>query len=208
MRSRHVLIFVASIPLAGTAMAGDGGMSYTYIQAGLLGGDLRNSGETTRGDGGALDTSFELGSHLLMRLDSSTIAYLDSNLGLRLETGSLGLGAHAPLGEKIDFTGGISLQHMASKLTGVAGSDSATGWGANIGLRGRIGEKFQWTTGVQYQDVGEFKSSVGFTVGAHYYLSPAFALGLRISGRKHDQDALDSSEWISSVDLRYHFRMD
>jgi hypothetical protein len=85
---------------------------------------------------------------------------------------NLGVGFNWSLNDNLDLTSGLSYESWDSGV-------NATGFGAALGLRGRLGESFEWTAGVKYTDLNKgVDGQTFFGVGARYYFTPNFALGV------------------------------
>jgi len=206
MRKYLLLSAAAALAVAGQALAD--GMSYNYIQADLVGSQLRAGGDSTSGSGLGLNGSVEFGAVLTGTVDFGTTKYSESGASLRFTPISAGVGVHLPISNMIDFVGGPSFERMEVKasVSGLgSGSDSYSGWGLGAGLRGLAGEHFDWTAGLKYRHLKDLKSIVGFSVGGHYYFTPNFALGLDLTAQKFDKNTLDAKESLASLGFRYDF---
>jgi len=204
MRKHIILSTIAAVLLGGQALADD--ISYNYVQGDLLGTELKDSGDSTNGSGAAFRSSVGFGSNLFGVFDIASNKYSESGATLRFTDGSLGIGGHVPMSSTVDFFGTATFERVKVKAS-VSGfgsvGDSYSGWGLGAGVRGLFGEKGEWNASLKYRDVGDLKSIVGITVGGRYHFTPAFSVGLDVTGQKYDKNTLDVSESIGSVNFRY-----
>jgi Outer membrane protein beta-barrel domain len=206
MHKRFIFSAAAALLLGGSALAD--GMSYNYIQADVIGSQLRGGGDHSNGSGFGLNGSVEFGSTAIGFVDVGTTKYSESGADLRFTPISLGVGAHIPLGGMTDFVGTASYERVKTKasLAGVGSVNASySGWGLGAGLRGLAGDRFDWTAGLKYRHVSDIKSIFGFSVGGHYYFTPNFAVGLDLTTQKYDKNTLDVKENIASLGFRYDF---
>lgn len=205
MRKHLIVTAVAALVLGGEALAD--GFNYNYAQGNVLGTRMRGGGDSTDGSGLAFEGSIEFGPHLLGFADLGSVKYDEDQLSLRFNTVSLGLGGYMPLSPTVDLVGGASFESVELKASDGFdnGSESFHGWGLRAGVRGRGGDKFQWTAGLKYRDVRDLQSTVSVTIGGRYYFTPRFALGLDLTGSKYDKDTLDTRESVAALTFRYEF---
>jgi hypothetical protein len=206
MNKRVIFSAAAALLLGGQALAE--GISYNYVQADLIGSQLRGSGDHTNGSGFGVNGSVGIGANALGFFDLWTTKYSESGADLRFTPISLGLGTHVPLSGTTDFVGTASFERVRAKasLAGLgSGSESYNGWGLGAGLRGLAGDQIDWTAGLKYRHLSTLKSIFGLTFGGHYYFTPQFALGLDLTFQKYDKNTLDVKENMASVVFRYDF---
>lgn len=192
MRKQIALGSVLALGLGVQAMAAEG-VSYSnvevaYVDAELDGGE----GGNVSGDGFSAAFSAAIGESFFA---FGNLGSLDFDGG-KLKPLSLGFGGHMPLGTSVDVVGGLSFERL--KLSGLS---SESGWGAHVGLRGMIGERFEWNAMVKHVDIGDFGSDMNFGVGGRYNFTDAFAAGVDFT----KWDDLDLTTW--GIALRYNFGM-
>ena len=197
----------AALTLGGPAMAD--GMSYSYVQADLLGSQLDANFSSISGAGFGLNGSVELGSHLYAFGGYKTNKYTGNGVRFRFIPASAGLGLHVPLGS-LDIFGGPSIERLKVRfrVLGFAGSSysqSFDGWGFGLGLRGWIGGSFQWSGGLKYRDMKDFQSLTSITLAGHYFFSPRLALGMGFTYQKYDNFLLYARDSVGSLNFRYSF---
>jgi hypothetical protein len=192
MRKHIALGTVMALGIGAQAVAAEG-LSYNNIDLSYVDGQIDGGeGFDLDGDGFLLEGSVGLGERLFV-LGSFGSLNLD---GAKLKPLSLGLGGHLPLGMSVDVVGALSFERL--KLEG-AGSES--GWGASVGLRGKLGDSFELNGAIKHVDIGDFGSDMEFTVGGRYYFTDAFAVGVDFT----KWDDLDLQTW--GIALRYDFGM-
>jgi len=209
MRKSLAMFTVAALALGGDALAGD--MSYSYVQTDLLGAELSGGGYgTISGSGFGVKGALEAGPYLFGFAEYRNARYAGSGVKARFIPGSLGAGAHVSFSSSLDFFGGVSLERMEVR-TGFVGSkgfdvkESFKGWGVGIGMRGWIGENFQWTGMVKHRDLRDLQSITSIMMGFHYFFRPAYALGMDYTYQKFDNHMLYGRDSVGTVNLRYSF---
>ena len=211
MHKPLVLLFVAAaLPLSGAALAD---MNYSYIQADLLGAHLGSEFNGISGAGVGLQGSAGIGSHLFGFAGYGNARYAGDGVKFRFVPVSLGLGAHVSLSPTINLFGGASVERLRVKkgLVGYGGyteSESFDGWGVDIGLRGWIGESFQWNAGVKHRDLKDLQALTSITAGGRYFFSARFSLGMEFTYQKYDNQFLLARDSVGSLNFRYGFRSD
>lgn len=130
------------------------------------------------GLGVSVNGSREWGQYLVGRagisLSGLTLDGDDYAQQLQLQ---LGLGTALPLGDKVDFLAGVSLQRISIDYE-YYDKANETGYAVNAGLRGLLGERFDWTVGVDYYDWGSGADGIVIGAGFRAYLRQKFAMGL------------------------------
>jgi hypothetical protein len=201
MRKSVALPAIAALALAGPAMAD--GFSYSYIEGALGGSDLEIDGlsGSADGEGGAIGGAVEFGPHAFGFVNFTSLEYEDE---LTIGSGSLGVGFNWALSPKLDLVSGLSFERVRLESDGDSASED--GYGLSVGLRGLIGERFEWTVGGKYRDIDETKIST-FSVGGKYFITPRFALGLDILGNNYEDDegGAEIDESIALITFRYDF---
>jgi len=201
MRKSVALSAIAALSLAGPAMAD--GFSYNYIEGGLGSSELEIEGLSGNadGEGGYLGGSGELSKHLFGFINGTSMEYEDV---LRITSSSLGLGFNWALGPNLDLVSTLSVDRIELKVDGDA--EDEDGYGLGVGLRGRIGERFEWTVGGKYRDIDVTKIAT-FNLGGRYYFTPRFALGAEVIANEYEDDETSDTldESIVMVTFRYDF---
>ncbi len=203
MRKYLFLSTAAALVLGGEALAD--GMNYNYVQGDVNLGQLSSGGESIDGTGFAIEGSGAIGEDLLVFGSAGTTKYEEGGESVRFNPISLGLGGRVALGSNLDLVGGASYERVKLSIPGF--SIARGGWGLRAGLRGMAAEKFEWTAGLKYSHLEDLKQILDFTVGGHYYFTPAFAVGLDLTARKYDKDAVGSNlkETTAAIGFRYAF---
>ncbi|MEO8313550.1 MAG: outer membrane beta-barrel protein [Pseudomonadota bacterium] len=192
MRKYIALGALMALGVAAPAIAAEG-FSYNLVEAGYVSNEIKAEG--LDGSGFALNGSFEF-SESLFGFANLVDADYDEGSGFSTRTLSVGLGYAMPLGRSVDLVSGFSYENLRLHIDGL-GSASEKGFGANVGLRGRVAESLELTGNVKYTDFGHNLDDFTLSVGGRYYFTPAFAAGIDVS----DND--DGTAW--TVALRYDF---
>jgi hypothetical protein len=209
MRKRVTfLCAAAALGMSGASLAGD--MSYSYVQADLVGAQLDGSYSSITGSGAGFRGALELGPYLYLFADHTSTGYSGDGVKFRFIPDAVGLGAHVSISSALDIFGGASLEHLKTKAgqVGFGGydiSESDKGWGAVIGLRGWLGERFQWTSDVTYRDIKDLQKLASVTVGGYFFMTPTLALGMDFRYDKYDNFVLAAHESVGTLSLRYSF---
>lgn len=193
MRKTLVLSALASLALAGPAMAGT--FSYSYLEGGLFGEAIDDpDGNQYDLEGGGLDLkgSWAIGHAMFGFLNLSGTEYEYTKAPDDTEDFSagklgLGIGFHIPLGSKLDLVPSISLQRLRLKNDFYDTTLNEEGLGLGIGLRGLIGERLQWTVGLQHVDYGRDNEDTAWSTGFRYYFTRTFAMGVDIGSTDENQ---------------------
>jgi hypothetical protein len=205
MRKSLALSAIAMLALAAPAMAGT--FSYSLLEAGLIGDaiDDPDGDNDLKGGGLGLHGSWEINRALFGFADLSGTKYeyrdqptdeLDFSAGKF----GIGLGFHIPLGRRVDFIGTASLQRLRLENDFDNTSLNEQGYGIDLGLRGMITERLQWTVGTHYVDYGrengEDNDDQFWSAGFRYYFTRQFAMGVDIgSTDKNQANALIAFRW-------------
>ncbi len=193
MRKHIALGSVLALGLVGQAMAAED-FSYNNIEASYVKTEVDDF--DVDGDGFSLGGSFAFNEHFFGFSSYKDISYDD--VGVSSFSGtqfSLGAGFNWSLAPELDLVSGLSYEHFKSKLGGISDSDS--GIGLSVGLRGRVAESVELTGGVKYTDLGHGTNDTTLSVGGRYYFTPAFAAGIDLD---HNHDG---TTW--GIALRYDF---
>lgn len=193
MRKQIALGVVLTAGFAGAALAAEG-FSYSNVEASYVSLDPKGSSADGDGFGVAGSWGFNENFSVFGAYDDLDIDVdgVEGGSSYSLKHLSLGLGYHWALSDNLDLTSGLSYESLDSGA-------NASGYGAALGLRGRLGEAFELTGGVKYTDVNKgVPAQTTFSIGGRYYFTPNFALGADFA----DEDDYGKS-W--RVALRYDF---
>ncbi|MEJ2298719.1 MAG: outer membrane beta-barrel protein [Woeseiaceae bacterium] len=159
--------------------------NYNYFQAGYQEIDIDGlfSGFDVDGDGYFVGGSIELTDHWFVAGGYSSA---DFDVGLELDQLSIGAGYHVPLNNNVDFYGLLSFERAEASASGF-GSEDENGYGAEIGIRGMIGDRFELNGSLHYVDLGDGADSTGFGTGLLYNFSNVFAAGLALDFDEDDK---------------------
>ena len=206
---KAIIILVAGVLVAGRDARADD-FSYSYLQADLQGAELNGYFGIVSGSGFAVHGSVEIGPYLYAFGDYGNTKYAGNGLKARFLPGTAGLGGHVSFSPTLDILGGVSAERVKIR-TGVVGfpaeGTSATykGWGVHLGLRGWLGENFQWTFGVKHRDLKDLERINSISLGGRYYFRRAWALGMDYTYQKYDNSILFARDSLGSLNVRYTF---
>jgi len=159
------------------AFAGD--INYNYLELGYQQIDFDEDilpGFDINGNGYSIAGSFELGESVFI---AGGYSQADLDFGVKADTLSLGVGYHVGLSDNVDFYGTLSAVRVEASISGF-GSEDEDGYGAEIGVRGMIGERFELSGSLGYVDLGDGADGTEVGAGLQYYISDAFSIGLTL----------------------------
>jgi hypothetical protein len=192
MRKTAILGTIAALGMSGAALAADD-VSHSFIEAGYGYGEL--AGGLVDGDGFRVAGSLELPSNFILAASFREFTYDDVGSEEFSEI-SAGLGYKWALGSAFDVVAGASFERLE------LGGSGESGFGLNLGTRGRLTDKVELAANVQYQDIKTIPSTFLVTVGVRRYFTPAFAAGIDV--RKSDL-LVTAGETAFMATLRYDF---
>jgi opacity protein-like surface antigen len=202
MRKQIAVGSVLALGLASQVMAAEG-FSYNNVEAAYVhskltldGGEGSGSG---KGDGFSISGSVAIGSNFFA---FGGLGDTDID-GIKVKPLNLGVGFHWMLSDTMDFVSGASFERLKLSVDGSSASES--GFGLSAGVRGRLGESFEWTGGLKYTDVGDYGDGIGFGAGGRYYFTPAFAVGVDYNHQKLKNSIVSIKTNTWTVALRYDF---
>lgn len=209
MRKAIILFAAAALTSGHEALADD--LSYSYLRVDLQGAELSGDFGIISGAGHAVRGSVEIGKYLYAFGDYGNTRYAGYGVKVRFLPVEYGLGGHVSVASGIDLFGGVSAERLKIK-TGVVGSpwnegtsETFRGWAVNVGMRGWLGESFQWTAGVKYRDLRELESMYSVSVGGYYCFRRAWAVGMDYVYQKYDNKVLFARDSLGSFNVRYTF---
>ncbi len=200
MRIRVVCSAVLALVVGGQALAE--GMSYNYLQGGLLASQVKKNGDSDGGFGYKFEGAISNNMPVYVFFNLAANKYPDASDNLRITNVSAGVGGHRALTSTLDVVGSISYENIDLK----ASVESTTppppgpafdaypprgGLGYAAGLRGQFGSKVEWTAGIKYRDVKSSDSVLSLAVGGRYFIRPALALGVELTTQKYDMEFTD-----------------
>jgi hypothetical protein len=193
MRKTLVLPALAALALSGPAMADN--LSYTYLEGGLFGDNIDdpdNNLNDLRGSGLDLKASWAINRALFGFGNLSGTEYEYRNeptddYDFSAGKLGLGLGVHFPIGRRVDVVTGFSLQRLRLENDTANTTLNEDGWGMDLGLRGMIGERLQWTVSWHNVDYGRDNEDSSWSTGFRYYFTRTFAMGLDLASTDENQ---------------------
>ena len=206
-RISGTLAALAMLAAGHEALAGD--FNYTYVQGGLVGARISSNGDSDSGKGLRLKGAISNDTPMFAFLDFVADRYSSGSDRLKFSNLSAGVGAHLSLRPGMDLVGGVSLERVTMKprISYSLGDTSASrmGLGLMAGIRAQAGEKIEWSAGLNYRDMKKLDSIIGVTVGGRYLFTPALSLAVDATHQKYDKHAVDASESLLDVGVRYQF---
>jgi hypothetical protein len=193
MRKIATLGLVTALGMGGSALAAEG-VSHSYVEAGYGYGEL--AGGLIDGDGFKVGGSLELPANVVIAASYRDFTFEESGTEADISELSAGLAYQWALGDSFDLLAGASFEQLEFE------GESESGFGLNIGTRGRVTDNVELSAGVQYQDIKEVPSTFVVTLGVRRYFTPSFAMGVDV--RKSDLLVL-ASETSFIATLRYDF---
>jgi len=181
--------------------AADEGFSYNLAEIGYVRGEIDDL--DLKGDGVTLGGSMQFSPNIFGSFNFADIDYGSSAAtgGVKIKgtNYSLGVGFNWALGPTLDLVSGATYEHIKIKGSsgGVSASSNDSGFGLNVGLRGRVAEKLELTGNVKYVDFGQGANDFTFGAGGRWYFTDAFAAGPDVS---HNDDG---TNW--GISFRYDF---
>ena len=170
------------------------GVSYNYIEAQYINADI--FGEDV--DGFALAGSFGFGNNFY---GSANYRQIDED-GASLDLTDVNLGWHHALSDQADFLAEIGYARLGADVDGF-GSDSADGYRAAVGFRGKLASNFEgqikasWTKIDDLGSDGEF----GAAVQATYHFTPTWG----VTGSYEHMSILDEDVNVWGLGIRASF---
>jgi len=169
---RILSLFLLAL-LAAPAMAAE--PSYNFVAAGYQSIDIDDvaPGINVDGDGFGIGGSFELNDSFHVFASYGTA---DFDFGVDLDELQLGVGYRMPMSDKADFI--ISAAWVQAEVSALGFSVDDDGFGASLGVRGYVNEKFELAGNVSYVDFGDGGDDTSVGGAARYHLMPNLALEL------------------------------
>ncbi|PZN35391.1 MAG: hypothetical protein DIU71_00095 [Proteobacteria bacterium] len=170
MRKRILLGSIAAMGLtgfAGQALAAEG-LSYTYVEAGYVRTDVDSP--NIDGDGFGLR-----GSLAVTDMVHVFATFSDQDLdGVDLESYEVGAGLNWPLQSNLDLVG--TLSYVRQEI----GRYDDDGFALGLGLRGRIGERFEAQGGLRHVNFDDRSDETSGVLSGRYFLTDTFALSAEV----------------------------
>lgn len=209
---KKAIVMLAATSLAVAAQARAEGFSYTYLDFGFGVVQGTNSGDSKSGTAMGFAWAYEMLPAFYFLMDGGGTFYevydpdLDEDVTLSPGVFSLGFGYDRSLAPNLDLTAGVSWDTLSLEAAIYDEFRKARyfrGWGVNLGLRGRIGKKFEWTTVAEYSDVERINSIEGLTLTTRYSVTQRFAMGVDLFLRQYQRDPVDLKEKGAQLTFRY-----
>lgn len=170
----RVLTSLLVVAFATPAMAGE--FSYNYIEAGYQRVELDdNVGFTVDGDLYGIGGSVEIGNSFRVFGD---YASTDLQFDVDIDQYSLGIGYHTPVSANLDVIFDLAYVHAEADAIGLSVDED--GYGASVGVRSMLGNRFELTGSVNYVDLGSGSDDTSLATAFRYYVTPAVSFGVNV----------------------------
>ena len=158
--------------LALSASASADGFDYNYFELGYSVIDFDDV--NVDGDGLGLSGSYAINPdwHVFANYQGA-----DLDFGVDATSFAAGIGYNTELSPVVDAFARLSYQYADIDTPG-PGSFDDNGFGFGVGLRFAASEELELNAAIEYVDFGGGGDDTGFSLGALYSFSDAFALGL------------------------------
>lgn len=190
MRKSLAIPAIAALALCGPAMSAN--LSYNMLELGILDDSIDdpdggNSG--LDGSGMSIGGSWAISRSVFgfANLSGMDYEYRDTDdSDFTAGRFQLGIGFNVPLSRNIDLVSGLSLERL--RLEDDANYTlNDDGYGLKVGLRGLAGDRFEWTAGLNYVDMGHGNDDTSWTAGFRYYFTRRFAAGVDVGSTDKNQ---------------------
>ena len=161
----------------GAAAADD--ISYNYVDAGWAQTDLDDINED--GDGFFLRGSIGFGTNWFAAVDYRQISFdVGGGNDLDIDLVEVGLGGYLPLSNIVD--GVARLSYVDASADGPFGASfDDNGYAVSVGVRARPRAQFELDAFLDYTDLDDSGDDTAARLGARYYFTPAWAVGVEVS---------------------------
>lgn len=170
MKARKLLVAGALMPIA--ALAQEGRLDYTYVEAAYVDTERDAGPFDVDGDGLALKGSLSITDTVFVFADYNSYDY---DFGLDATGYELGAGMRWGLKPELDLTADVAYVHAEVDLPG-GGDFDDDGLGLGVGLRSRVHDQIEVQGGIRYVDLDD--SDTFLTLGGRYYFTETVAVGL------------------------------
>lgn len=192
MRLKIVSAVLAAAALVPSVSLAEG-LSYSYLDVAYINTDIDRFDEDV--DGFALRGSFEVADQVFIRAgyaDQSTTVF---GFDIDLQSFNVGIGYAWPIASATDLYGVVGYTSVEADAGG--GSVDDDGYELVVGVRSRVADSFELEGSVNYVDLSDSGDDTSLGLGARWYFTDAFAVG--VEGAFGD----DASTY--GVGLRWNF---
>ena len=154
------------------------GLSWSYVDAAYINTDIESFDEDV--DGFALRGSYEIVDNVFVFAGYADQGTSVAGLDIDLQSYNLGLGYAWPLGKALDLYGKVGYVSAEADVDGLGDADD-DGYSLAVGLRGRAIEQLELEGAVSYVDLSDSGDDTTLDLGARWYFTPQFAVGLESS---------------------------
>lgn len=166
-------VFAATVLFSAmNASAAD--FSYGHFDIGFASVDVDDEGESYSGEAISLDFAAELGSVFYVTAGFATADVEETSQ----DTKSLGVGVHAPLGERVDVYAEVAYVSVDVEFDGWSFDD--TGSSQTLGLRSKVADRIELGGGITRLSVFD-TSDTGYFVNAFFAAKENVHFGGEIS---------------------------
>lgn len=151
------------------------GLSWSYLEGGYVNTDIDRLDEDV--DGFALRGSYELTDKVFVFAGYTDQGTSVAGVDIDVQSYNLGLGYAWPLGKALDLYGKVAYVNAEADVQGFGSADD-DGYSLAVGLRGRAVEQLELEGAVSYVDLSDSGDDTTLDVGARWYFTPQFAVGV------------------------------
>lgn len=151
------------------------GLSWSYLEGAYVNTDIDQFDEDV--DGFALRGSYGLTDNVFVFAGYADQGTSVAGFDIDLQTYNLGLGYAWPLGKALDVYGKLGYVNAKVDVQGVGDADD-DGYSLAAGLRGRAIEQLELEGAVSYVDLSDSGDDTTLDLGARWYFTPQFAVGV------------------------------
>lgn len=171
MKRSYLLLLLAAASTPALAE----GPSYNFIEAGYQEVELDDSFVDVDGDGFTLGGSVELAEtwHAF-----ASYGQTDFDFDVELDEWAVGGGLHLPISSNTDFVFNLAYLNLEASALGFSVDDD--GFGAAVGIRSMLTDKFELAGNISYADLGDSSNEFSVSSQAWYNINDSFAVGLNI----------------------------
>jgi len=151
------------------------GLSWSYLEGGYVNTDIDSFDEDV--DGFALGGSYGLTDNVFVFAGYTDQGTSVAGFDIDLQTYNLGLGYAWPLGNALDLYGKVGYVSAEADVQDLGNADD-DGYSLAAGLRGRAMEQLELEGAVSYVDLSDSGDDTTLDLGARWYFTPQFAVGV------------------------------
>lgn len=170
-QTTSILVLASVLALLAVEPATADNLSYTYAQVRFA--DVEVDDANLDGDGFIVGGAYRLNDKYFVFGGHRDIGFDQSRDASALKVGG---GYIYPISERVHAVGKAFLARVEASRPGF--SDTETGFGLEVGARGRVTPKLEARGFLGYSDIGG--SDTSLTLGGDYYFTPRLSAGITV----------------------------